>query len=107
MSRELKGLKAELESGVKRIKMMANSLESGDLSRLSSQLQRIIEFTAEVAKLIDDCEILQREFEAKKAVSFLVEAGFSFQSIEIDGMRFDITDDNEMFIYNADDDIRR
>ncbi len=106
MARELEKLMADVEEGVKQIKSMSASLDSGDLGSLSTLLQRIIEFSAELAKMIDDCEILQKEFQIKKAVSLLIDSGYEFQSIEIDGVRYDI-DKDEVLIYQPEDDIRR
>lgn len=97
MEQELQDLMEELEKGVGRIKDMTNHLESSDLISLSRQLQSIIVYSAELSKIIDDCEILQRKTEAKKAVIQLVEAGFPFSNVEIDGFRFDINDDKEVF----------
>ena len=68
VNHELQELMAELDAGIKRIKIMGENLEDDDLGKLGNQLQRVIEFTAEVAKLIDDCEIVQREVDAKQAI---------------------------------------
>lgn len=93
----------KLEAGIKEIRNMANELECGDLMKLSSQLQRLIEFSAEVSKLIDDCESIQKENETRKAVSNLIEAGFVFQSIEIDGVRYYIDNEKEIILYSHDE----
>ncbi len=107
MSQELKELKANLDAGVNRIKAMAGDLDTEDLSKLNGQLQRIIEYTAEVAKLIDDLEVVQREVDAKKAITYLIDAGFIFHTVEIDGMRFNITDKDEMYFFPMDDSLRQ
>jgi len=107
MSRKLEDLTAGVEKGIRQIKSMTDGLETSDLSRISGQLQRIIECAAEVAKLVDDLEVVQREVEIQKAVNWLIEAGYTFQTIEIDGMRFNITGDDELQFYSLDDDIRR
>jgi len=51
---EFDELKTEIESGVKRIKLMINNLENGDLYRLNRQLWSIIEFATELAELLYD-----------------------------------------------------
>ncbi len=104
MEQELRDLMADLENGVDRIKDMTHHLESKDLISLSRQLQSIIVYSAELSKIIDDCEILQRKTEAKKAVIQLVEAGFPFNNIEIDGFRFDIRDgrDGKEVVFRED-----
>lgn len=104
MSGKLEDLSAGVDKGIRQIKTMANGLEPGDLARVSGQLQRIIECAAEVAKLVDDLEVVQKEVEIQKAVNWLIESGYSFQTIEIDGMRFNITcDEDEMYCYPLDD----
>ena len=107
MSRSIEDLAAGVEKGIEQIKSMALGLEKSDLYRISGQLQRIIEYAAEVAKLVDDLEIVQKEVAAQNAVTHLIEAGFAFQTIEIDGMRFNVTDRDEMCYYPLEDDIRR
>lgn len=107
MSRELKELQAKLDTGINTIKKMASDLDTEDLGRLSGLLQRIIECAAEAAKMIDDLEVVQREVEAKKAVTYLIDSGFIFQTVEIDGMRFNITDKDEMYYYPLDDSMRQ
>ena len=94
---------AKLEAGIQKIREMASELECGDLMKLSSQLQRIIEFSAEVSKLIDDCESIQKENETRRAVSKLIEAGFVFQSIEIDGIRYYVDNEKEIILYSQDE----
>ncbi len=92
-----------LEASVNKIKEMSGELDSGDLLKLSTQLQRLIEFSAEVSQLIDDCEDIQRELDTRKAVSKLIDGGFVFQSIEIDGVRYYISDEKEIILYSHDE----
>ena len=107
MSRSIEDLSAGVEKGIRQIKSMAASLGKDDLDRISGQLQRIIEYAAEVAKLVDDLEVVQKEVAAQKAVTHLIESGFAFQTIEIDGMRFNVTDRDGTYYYPLEDDIRR
>lgn len=93
----------KLEAGISKVKEMSDEMGTDDLLKLSTQLQRLIEFSAEVSQMIDACEDIQREMEARRAVSKLIEGGFDFQSIEIDGVRYYISDEKEIILYSHDE----
>ena len=67
---------------------VATTLERDDLQRLSDKLRNLRHYVHEFEYWVDEQVRAQIEVEAERKVEAMIKAGFSFNSVTVDKVRF-------------------
>ena len=84
----IKGINASIEDGINHISKVVSALENDDLKRLSEKLRSLRHYVHEFEYWVDNKVRAQIEVEAERKVKAMIEAGFSFNAVTIDNVRF-------------------
>ena len=84
----IKGINASIEEGINHISKVVSALENDDLKRLSEKLRSLRHYAHEFEYWVDNKVRTQIEVEAERKVKAMIEAGFSFNAVTIDNVRF-------------------
>ena len=101
-------LDAFIDEKINHIRKFVDSLKNDDLKTLSNRLRSLRNFTHDFEYWVDERIREQIESEAEEKVKDMLAAGFSFNSITVDKVRFCIGDTGEVKRFGAgptDDDL--
>ena len=95
----IKGINASIEDGINHIRKVVSALENDDLKRLSEKLRSLRHYVHEFEYWVDNKVRAQIEVEAERKVKAMIEAGFSFNSVTVNKVRFLINGAGEIQKY--------
>jgi hypothetical protein len=77
-----------VEDGINRISEIVATLKGDDLKCLSDKLRNLRHYVHEFEYWVDEQVRAQIEAEAERKVKAMIEAGFAFNSVTVDKVRF-------------------
>jgi hypothetical protein len=84
----VKDVNASIEDGISHIRKVVTTLGNDDLRRLLDKLRSLRNYVHEFEYWLDVKVRNQIEIEAEQKVKAMIEAGFSFNSVTVDKVRF-------------------
>jgi hypothetical protein len=95
-----KGVNARIEDGINHISEIVTTLENDDLKRFSEKLRSLLNYVLKFDDWVDNRVRIQIENEAERQAKAMIAAGFSFNAVTVENVRFVINGAGEIQKYD-------
>ena len=96
-------IKTKIADNVNQIRKIETTLNSDNQEGLYDSLRKLHSFVYHFAEWVRGQMRTQFEDDTERKVKAIIDAGFSFKSIALDGVKFQISDERGIEKYNSND----